>query len=241
MVPPAPPTFSITTGWPSVGRIASAMMRAAVSVDPPGGNGTIRVTGRDGNVCASARLDTRSDAAANIRTIGFSSSRNPESTASVELGGEAALLQAQGDRNDFDAEVDPPDLAPVGRLHLHLPVPGLVVGLHAVAPETLLPAADDLDRDGVLQHPAASFRSAFVTVPAHQHLIGEARRREDAEVDMHLVAGLGAEPLVALVPEAPRRPLVAQLVAGIGALDAVVNAHVADGERHRRDPAEKVK
>src|SRR5689334_4426360 len=54
MLPPAPPTFSITTGWPSFSRIRSAMMRAAASVDPPGGNGTIRVSGRDGKFCACA-------------------------------------------------------------------------------------------------------------------------------------------------------------------------------------------
>src|SRR6185369_779620 len=54
MLPPAPPTFSITTGWPSVSRIRSAMMRAAESVEPPGGNGTIKVSGRDGKVCACA-------------------------------------------------------------------------------------------------------------------------------------------------------------------------------------------
>jgi hypothetical protein len=44
MLPPAPPTFSMMTGWPSNGRIFSAMMRAATSVDPPGGNGTTIVT-----------------------------------------------------------------------------------------------------------------------------------------------------------------------------------------------------
>src|SRR5262245_26811912 len=55
MVPLAPPTFSITTGCPSEGRIASAMIRAVVSVEPPGGNGEIRVIGRDGNDWAPAK------------------------------------------------------------------------------------------------------------------------------------------------------------------------------------------
>src|SRR5262249_25331669 len=54
MLPPAPPAFSVTIGWPSAPRIRSAMMRAAASVDPPGGNGTIKVSGRDGNGCACA-------------------------------------------------------------------------------------------------------------------------------------------------------------------------------------------
>src|SRR5438445_12009980 len=32
------------------------MMRAAASVEPPGGNGTISVSGRDGKVCACAAV-----------------------------------------------------------------------------------------------------------------------------------------------------------------------------------------
>ena len=54
MVPPAPPTFSTTIGWPSDARMPSATMRAMMSVIPPGGNGTIMVTGRDGKACAAA-------------------------------------------------------------------------------------------------------------------------------------------------------------------------------------------
>ena len=41
-------TGTISIGWPRIGRIRSAMMRAAVSVDPPGGNGTISVIWREG-------------------------------------------------------------------------------------------------------------------------------------------------------------------------------------------------
>ena len=40
--------ISITTDWPSVARIRSPMIRAAASVDPPGGKGTTSVMGRDG-------------------------------------------------------------------------------------------------------------------------------------------------------------------------------------------------
>jgi hypothetical protein len=54
MLPPAPPTFSVTTGWPRLERIRSAMMRAMASVEPPGGNGTTSVICRDGKVCACA-------------------------------------------------------------------------------------------------------------------------------------------------------------------------------------------
>src|SRR6185503_18923883 len=84
MLPPAPPTFSMMTGCPSDGRIASARMRAAVSVDPPGGNGTITVTGRDGQVCAAARpADAASASAANSFAM-FASSLEPESTSGGE-------------------------------------------------------------------------------------------------------------------------------------------------------------
>src|SRR5579862_5836845 len=55
MLPPAPPAFSTITVWPSGPRMRSAMMRAAVSVDPPGGKGTSSVMGRAGKVvCAPA-------------------------------------------------------------------------------------------------------------------------------------------------------------------------------------------
>jgi hypothetical protein len=42
----------------------SAMMRAVVSVDPPGGNGTISVTGRTGKPCAPAKPAMAASAAA---------------------------------------------------------------------------------------------------------------------------------------------------------------------------------
>src|SRR5262245_20598052 len=70
---------------------------------------------------------------------------------SVELGDEGSL----GVRGGFQLEVDAADLARVGGLDLHLPVARLVARLHAVAAEALLAAAEDLDRDGVLQDPAA--------------------------------------------------------------------------------------
>jgi hypothetical protein len=48
MAPPAPLTFSITTGWPRKPRIDSARTRPSVSVGPPAGYGTTIVIGRDG-------------------------------------------------------------------------------------------------------------------------------------------------------------------------------------------------
>jgi hypothetical protein len=61
MLPPAPPTFSITTDCPSVARIRSAMIRAAASVDPPGGNGTTSVIGREGIGLRLRRRGTEED------------------------------------------------------------------------------------------------------------------------------------------------------------------------------------
>ncbi len=53
-LPPAPATFSMTTGWPSTERIGSERMRAIVSDGPPAGNGAMMVTGRAGKDCAAA-------------------------------------------------------------------------------------------------------------------------------------------------------------------------------------------
>jgi hypothetical protein len=48
MLPPAPPTFSMMIDWPSTACIGSARMRASTPVEPPAGNGTTMVIGRDG-------------------------------------------------------------------------------------------------------------------------------------------------------------------------------------------------
>src|SRR6478609_2355933 len=48
MLPPAPVTFSMTTGWPSEVLMRSATMRASVSTGPPAANGTTIVIERDG-------------------------------------------------------------------------------------------------------------------------------------------------------------------------------------------------
>jgi hypothetical protein len=58
VLPPPPATFSITIGWPSDRRIGSTRTREMASVAPPGGNGTIRVIGREGYVCADAAPTT---------------------------------------------------------------------------------------------------------------------------------------------------------------------------------------
>src|SRR5436305_1877202 len=54
IAPPAPPRLSTTKGWPSSFCRPSAAMRPMMSVEPPGGNGMISVTGFAGHDCASA-------------------------------------------------------------------------------------------------------------------------------------------------------------------------------------------
>src|SRR5262249_38469173 len=61
MLPLAPTRFSTTTGWPRVCPSLSASTRAAMSGAPPGGIGTMIVTGRDGN-CADASVAEKSRA-----------------------------------------------------------------------------------------------------------------------------------------------------------------------------------
>src|SRR5439155_1660239 len=53
MMPPAPPRFSITTGWPRLSCSAGTKLRAAMSVPPPGAAGTMRWIGLVG-YCAAA-------------------------------------------------------------------------------------------------------------------------------------------------------------------------------------------
>src|SRR6266478_2557067 len=53
MLVPAPGLFSITTCWPQVLDSRSAVMRATVSVDPPGAYGTTTRTGRLGQAWAN--------------------------------------------------------------------------------------------------------------------------------------------------------------------------------------------
>src|SRR4051794_3186993 len=64
-MPAAPPLFSTTTVWPHLAPSFCATMRAPVSVPPPGGKGTTRVTARFGYVpCANTAAVAASSAAA---------------------------------------------------------------------------------------------------------------------------------------------------------------------------------
>src|SRR4029079_6166375 len=65
MLPPAPERFSTTTCWPSSSDKAGAMMRAVVSVPPPGSKPTTVVTGFCGYcACAAAAKPKASTARA---------------------------------------------------------------------------------------------------------------------------------------------------------------------------------
>src|SRR3981081_2293746 len=57
-MPPAPPTFSITTCWPSTSLMRAPTMRPSTSVGPPAAKGMIMVTGRLGKSCAAAGVAT---------------------------------------------------------------------------------------------------------------------------------------------------------------------------------------
>src|SRR6267143_5161544 len=58
-MPAAPLRFSITTDLPHLSVSLAATVRAEISVPPPGGNGTIKVTGLAGYGCASAAQKNR--------------------------------------------------------------------------------------------------------------------------------------------------------------------------------------
>src|SRR2546430_4618432 len=56
MVPPAPPRFSTSTGWPIVSCMRAPTKRAMMSVVAPAGNGTMMRIGFDGKGSATAAL-----------------------------------------------------------------------------------------------------------------------------------------------------------------------------------------
>src|SRR5437763_14895934 len=66
MLPLAPPRLSTSTVWPSTLPSVSATMRADVSTSPPGGLGTMRVTGRVGYACAKAQPAADASATASM-------------------------------------------------------------------------------------------------------------------------------------------------------------------------------
>src|SRR5436190_3783048 len=112
----------MTTDWPSGARMRSAMMRAAVSVEPPGGNGETSVTGLTGKLCAAAVVATARASTAVKRFI-------PPPWPQCEADADRFLPQAQepqaaglhqgvpdaarGDGQEGHRAVDRPVLLPV--------------------------------------------------------------------------------------------------------------------------------
>src|SRR5690349_12765904 len=68
MVLPPPPLLSTTTGWPSAGCNRSAMRRPRMSVKPPGGYGTTRRIGFEGQAACCADAKGAAAASAEART-----------------------------------------------------------------------------------------------------------------------------------------------------------------------------
>src|SRR5262245_19827564 len=98
MLPPAPPTFSMMTGCPSGARMRSAMMRAATSVEPPGGKGTTSVICRDGKGCACALAAMVASASAIMNFLMRSPGVSVEHTAGSVLAPPDATDIDRGDR-----------------------------------------------------------------------------------------------------------------------------------------------
>src|SRR6478609_4338684 len=91
-VPPAPERFSTTTGWPRASCKPVAVMRVMTSTAPPGGNGLMKRTGREGKACASAQvLTARRQAAIRVRI-------NPPPPASVDLNQSSRTFPSRATR-----------------------------------------------------------------------------------------------------------------------------------------------
>jgi hypothetical protein len=63
-MPPAPPTFSTTIGWPRRSLRLAAITRPSRSVGPPAAKGITMVTGRVGHSWARAGTQSASNARA---------------------------------------------------------------------------------------------------------------------------------------------------------------------------------
>src|SRR6267378_338094 len=134
-------------------------------------------------------------------------------------------------------EIHAADFASVGGFDLYFPLARLVVRLEAVAAKSFRSPAEDLDGNRILQRPAAAL---LLQIPAQLHLVGETSGREDAKEHVHLVAGLSEELLVPVVPDAPRRTLVAQAVGILRLLARVIDPDERDRERDRRNQPDVV-
>src|SRR5258708_4359056 len=88
MMPKAPGLFSISTGWPRIGRMCSPTMRITMSVALPGPNGTTTLIGFEGYLscacaCTPPMAKTKADDKTIARRCMRSSHVNPSECALV--------------------------------------------------------------------------------------------------------------------------------------------------------------
>ena len=99
--PPEPGLFSITTGCFSSRDSASATGRATVSATPPGGNGTIIVTGLSGQVDWAGATDQPSPSSSAQRTAGCALRRRRACMVVSDLGTpRCAVVRVPGDSRE---------------------------------------------------------------------------------------------------------------------------------------------
>src|SRR6266850_2413163 len=156
MVVPAPGLLSITTGCPSRGESFSPTARATMSTPPPGGNGTMKRTGRAGYVCDQARpLAVRSRKAASslrIRALCGGGGGTPSGFANARRPLVHQPLQREGGDADRDQRA-----------------PGEVVVAEAVEHQAA--------------HPGAEERADLVAEEHHAEQRIEMRQAENARDD----------------------------------------------------------
>src|SRR5437016_5886561 len=95
IVPPPPGLFSIRTGWPRYFAAISAKRRRWVSVEPPAGQGQIRLIGRDGNSWAGRGIGQIA-AQAGIRALLHDSRPGAAKDAKESVSAQLAKLAEKG-------------------------------------------------------------------------------------------------------------------------------------------------
>src|SRR5262245_48499695 len=157
-MPKAPGLFSITTGWPRIGRMCSPTMRMTMSVALPGPNGTTTLTGLLGYLSCAAS------------SIPPTARNNNERIAKRFMWLSAVLAPSDALVGQFDLHLGD-GLAPLGELAVE---PGLRLVQRGVRLD-----ADELLLEGVLQRRSAR-RLHDRLVERGEDLFRRLRRREHA-------------------------------------------------------------
>src|SRR6476620_11229015 len=104
--PPAPGLFSTMTGWPSAAVSFSPMVRARMSVVPPGANGTTHLMGLPGQDCAPATVVPAHSASASVTTARARTIVPPRMATSLREE-RAHLWGGKADRSAGRREIGP--------------------------------------------------------------------------------------------------------------------------------------